>query len=112
MIILSGPPHKVVLNWFWGDVQRELAVGGDVVQPARTWGLHATCLVVKGLEAESNPTQYSEVGGGSPLGPVKTSTTYVQSLFLFLFSFYNFSGVLHFVLRAGSVFPILFNHFV
>ncbi|CAM9113863.1 unnamed protein product, partial [Hapterophycus canaliculatus] len=52
---------QVVLNWFWGDVQRELSVGGDVVQPAKTWGLHATCLLVKGLEAESNPTQYSEV---------------------------------------------------
>ncbi|CAM9976182.1 unnamed protein product [Scytosiphon promiscuus] len=51
----------VVLNWFWGDVQRELSVGGDVVQPAKTWGLHATCLLIKGLEAESNPTQYSEV---------------------------------------------------
>lgn len=52
---------QVVLNWFWGDVQRELSVGGGVVQPARTWGLHAACLLVKGLEAESNPTQYSEV---------------------------------------------------
>lgn len=53
--------RQVVLNWFWGDVQRELSVGGDVVQPARTWGLHATCLLVKGLEAESSPTQYAEV---------------------------------------------------
>lgn len=44
------------------DVQRELAVGGDVVQPARTWGLHSICILVKGLDAESNPTQYSEVG--------------------------------------------------
>lgn len=52
---------QVVLNWFWRDVQRELSVGGGVVQPARTWGLHAACLLVKGLEAESNPTQYSEV---------------------------------------------------
>ncbi|CBJ28961.1 expressed unknown protein [Ectocarpus siliculosus] len=53
--------EKVVLNWFWGDVQRELSVGGGVVQPARTWGLHAACLLVKELEVESNPTQYSEV---------------------------------------------------
>ncbi|CAN0397374.1 unnamed protein product, partial [Ectocarpus sp. 12 AP-2014] len=52
---------QVVLNWFWGDVQRELSVGGGVVQPARTWGLHAACILVKELEVESNPTQYSEV---------------------------------------------------
>lgn len=51
----------MILNWFWVDVQRELAVGGDVVQPVRTWGLHATSLLVKGMEEESNPTQYSEV---------------------------------------------------
>ncbi|CAM9452811.1 unnamed protein product, partial [Sphacelaria rigidula] len=51
---------QVVLNWFWMDVQRELAVGGDVVQPVRTWGLHSISLLVKGLDAESNPTQYTE----------------------------------------------------
>ena len=52
---------QVVLNWFWGDVQRELSVGGDVPQPARTWGLHSISLLVKGIEEEINPTQYSEV---------------------------------------------------
>lgn len=57
---LSSPRVQVVLNWFWMDVQRELAVGGDVVQPVRTWGLHSISLLVKGLDAESNPTQYTE----------------------------------------------------
>lgn len=52
---------QVVLNWFWMDLQRELSVGGDVVQPTRTWGLHSACLLARGLDAESNPTQYSEV---------------------------------------------------
>lgn len=51
---------QVVLNWFWVDVQRELSVGGDVAQPARTWGLHAIGILVKDIDAESNPTQYSE----------------------------------------------------
>ena len=63
---------KVVLNWFWGDVQRELSVGGDVPQPARTWGLHSMSLFVKGVEEEINPTQYSEVWKHGCVGGVET----------------------------------------
>lgn len=60
LLVMIVVQAQVVLNWFWMDVQRELSVAGDVVQPVRTWGLHSISLLVKGLDAESNPTQYSE----------------------------------------------------
>ncbi|CAM9302830.1 unnamed protein product [Chrysoparadoxa australica] len=50
---------QVLMNWFWADIQKALAVGGGVAQPLRTWGLHATAMLVK--EMEDNPTRFSQV---------------------------------------------------
>ncbi|CAM9541898.1 unnamed protein product, partial [Phaeothamnion confervicola] len=51
--------QQVLLSWFWTDIQKALAVGGDVPQPVRTWGLHSVAILVKTME--DNPTLYSQV---------------------------------------------------
>ncbi len=39
--------REVNIEWLWGGVRSELAVGGDVPTLTRVWGLHSLCLIVQ-----------------------------------------------------------------
>ncbi len=39
--------REVNIEWLWGDVRSELAVGGDVPALTRVWGLHSLCNIVQ-----------------------------------------------------------------